>query len=1179
MTEPILEVKIKPLEDKLRLSWGMAVENGKYAWKPGSLQVRLYAEPFDDLNFGKPELMNMQAATKETSSSISIPIANLLTFSGEKSNQAFRAGTVFSDPHGRCFPVHLDLSDETVPAGAVIAYPIIEWPADMSHSFTAWVQFGYEKNDRFEVVHRAGPFVHHPDADTEEDIKLPTVEIVPDEERAHRRGAAPRLFISYAHHNMGQVNEIATRLSNEFYYDVWIDYDSIPGGTRWREELAKGIQQADVVLFMATPEAIASRYCAAEIEYAKIYNRKIIPLRLNGILEASDLDTVAAGLSDLQYIDFVSDTPKTAWDKLLDALPSNLARDRKLLHDGKLKDLHQIYLRSMFARFEQIRSPYMPEKPLKLMDVYVPLKLGVSFNIEVSEGEMVDWWLRDVDEPVERREAMPDDMARQAAKPKSLRRFQPEGRGLDTWEATMQEVWQRYKQHHEEQQADKAESERQSLQDGTYYWNRIESETASALMPYVVITGDPGSGKSTILKHMTLCLAGDMLGRDDAHLEKFGFWPHPAYTPVFIELRSLVRSAFSSLTDEVTLDKFFNYIETKQLAPYQAEAYLEAIKEQLQDGDAIILLDGLDEVPDAADEKRRKQIKTLAHLLKATYPDCRIVVTSRPYAYAGDWSLDDFGEVRLSHLDSDRLEELALRLFRVELGQEGAEQEAEAFKEQMKRVPDELRSSPLFFTLMASIWLENSKQPEDKRLPVTRGAIYRECVNMLIDRWTRKDASGQSLIDLIGISESDLRQLLERLAYRIHRQTGSGDDAEFEGGEITNVVRYLKLGRIDVWELMDALAQRAGVIYEKAPNLFQFAHRSFQEHLSACYLAGDHEQIIQHMQDDTNLWRNVLVLLPDELTRDEQRTLVELLLPEDETSLPGDPQHPLWITRYYGLHWLTTLDLDIRERYKQMLLEGQRDDLVQMLAIGALSPKERAEMGRILSELDDPRPGVGLRDDGLPDIAWGELVPAGTYTIGDDPGAWSRLDEQKVTFNYSYRLSRYPVTYAQFQAFLESDKYLAGAWWHGLAADEDDKQVREQRYQYANHPRENVNWYQTVAFTRWLTARYREAGLLDDDHEIRLPTEQEWEAAARYPDGHKFPYGDEPNTAAMNVDDTGIGQTSAVGLFPSGKNPALELYDLSGNVWEWCLNEYSNPDSTDVGGTSRRVLRGGSFLD
>ena len=60
----------------------------------------------------------------------------------------------------------------------------------------------------------------------------------------------------------------------------------------------------------------------------------------------------------------------------------------------------------------------------------------------------------------------------------------------------------------------------------------------------------------------------------------------------------------------------------------------------------------------------------------------------------------------------------------------------------------------------------------------------------------------------------------------------------------------------------------------------------------------------------------------------------------------------------------------------------------------------------------------------------------------------------------------------------------------------------------------------------------------------------------------------------MNVDNTGIGQTSAVGLFPSGKNPALELYDLSGNVDEWCLNEYVNPDNVDVTGESRRVLRG-----
>ena len=64
-----------------------------------------------------------------------------------------------------------------------------------------------------------------------------------------------------------------------------------------------------------------------------------------------------------------------------------------------------------------------------------------------------------------------------------------------------------------------------------------------------------------------------------------------------------------------------------------------------------------------------------------------------------------------------------------------------------------------------------------------------------------------------------------------------------------------------------------------------------------------------------------------------------------------------------------------------------------------------------------------------------------------------------------------------------------------------------------------------------------------------------------------------------NTDESGFGQTTAVGIYPDGANPTLKLYDLSGNVWEWCRNKYGDPDSPDTMEVddSRRTLRGGSW--
>ena len=98
---------------------------------------------------------------------------------------------------------------------------------------------------------------------------------------------------------------------------------------------------------------------------------------------------------------------------------------------------------------------------------------------------------------------------------------------------------------------------------------------------------------------------------------------------------------------------------------------------------------------------------------------------------------------------------------------------------------------------------------------------------------------------------------------------------------------------------------------------------------------------------------------------------------------------------------------------------------------------------------------------------------------------------------------------------------------------------------------------------------------------VRLPTEKEWEVAARGPDRARvYPYDGEFDAAKGNVDETGIGQTSAVGIFPAGAS-WCGAQDMSGNVWEWCLNPPKEPDGGLVAANIRskavRVLRGGSW--
>ena len=375
--------------------------------------------------------------------------------------------------------------------------------------------------------------------------------------------------------------------------------------------------------------------------------------------------------------------------------------------------------------------------------------------------------------------------------------------------------------------------------------------------------------------------------------------------------------------------------------------------------------------------------------------------------------------------------------------------------------------------------------------------------------------------------------------------------------------------------------------------------------------------------------------------------------------------------------------------------------------------------------IGDPRPGVGLRPDGLPDIAWC-AVPGGEVTLEKGAGTFPVAP---------FYIAKYPITYVQFQVFLDDpDGFQRDEWWEGMPEKYRKQAMDEQRFKFANHPRETVIWYQAVAFCRWLTARlpgeawpeealiphataslpllpqgegekYRamarqtmvqiarqlrqrqtdaesllweclrdrrlagikfrrqhpvaqtgyvvdffsyDAGLVVEidgpihdrqrradlerrahleklgfrvmrftneqvftDLEtvlaqivlsaqvdqvplpegegfrvrakwgIRLPTEWEWQQAATGGDpAREYPWGPDWDGRRCNTRESGLSRTTAAGMYPHGAAPApVGALDMSGNVWEWCQNEYENPENTGPGGTAARVLRGGSWSD
>ena len=246
-----------------------------------------------------------------------------------------------------------------------------------------------------------------------------------------------------------------------------------------------------------------------------------------------------------------------------------------------------------------------------------------------------------------------------------------------------------------------------------------------------------------------------------------------------------------------------------------------------------------------------------------------------------------------------------------------------------------------------------------------------------------------------------------------------------------------------------------------------------------------------------------------------------------------------------------------------LLIKSNVKILLDQLDIPSTSPEERLAIGDELAKLGDSRPGVGLNENGLPDIDWVE-IPGGEYLYGE---------EKERQIIEPFFIARYPVTNEQYEAFINDDGYENDRWWQGLS--ERIRKSVNSNWDQSNRPKEIVNWYEAIAFCRWLSDKL--------GYNIQLPSEEQWERAARGTDGREYPWGNEYLSGYANVNETlekagphFLQQTLAVGLYPLAVSPEGVL-DLAGNVFEWCLNEYDNPKNVSLEGNRARVLCGGSW--
>ncbi len=190
-------------------------------------------------------------------------------------------------------------------------------------------------------------------------------------------------------------------------------------------------------------------------------------------------------------------------------------------------------------------------------------------------------------------------------------------------------------------------------------------------------------------------------------------------------------------------------------------------------------------------------------------------------------------------------------------------------------------------------------------------------------------------------------------------------------------------------------------------------------------------------------------------------------------------------------------------------------------------------------------PPVRKAEDGM------VVVPAGPFIFGEGDTA------QVMEMDHEFKIDRYPVTNRQYLEFLASVKKRAANWIYHEGS-QIGKNLKLKDAKFAEHPVTGVTWHGATAYAAWAKKR--------------LPTEFEWEKAARGVDGRLYPWGDEFNKTKCNTKESGRQGTSTVTEYGERGQSPYGCVDMAGNVWEWTASNYR-------AGGPNKVVRGGSWAD